>query len=194
MKMLYLILIISFIGGNLAQTPGIGSCPPVKTISSFDPSKYVGLWYENRRSIPNFFELGGKCVTANYSAINESTIKVVNRKISPLTGTESVIVGSAVADKSQCGNNTSCSKLIVEFPIPIVGKAQGTYWILDTDYTSYSIVWSCTDFIFSHVKYLWVLTREPKPPKSVLDKANTIMEKYGIADTPTMETNQDNCP
>lgn len=39
MKMLYLILIISFIGGNLAQTPGFGSCPPVKTVSSFDPSK-----------------------------------------------------------------------------------------------------------------------------------------------------------
>lgn len=49
------------------------------------------------------------------------------------------------------------------------------------------------NFNFSF-KYLWLLTREPKPIQSVLDKANALMEKYGIADTPTMATNQHDCP
>lgn len=38
----------------------------------------------------------------------------------------------------------------------------GAYWILDTDYTNYSIVYSCEDFLFGAIKleFAWILSRE----------------------------------
>jgi len=32
--------------------------------------------------------------------------------------------------------------------------------VLDTDYTGYSIVWSCTDYGFINTQYLWIYTAD----------------------------------
>jgi len=39
--------------------------------------------------------------------------------------------------------NSTEAKLLVSFPS--VGANDSPYWVLDTDYESYSIVWSCTN-------------------------------------------------
>lgn len=46
---------------------------------------------------------------------------------------------------------TDESKLIVTFPfLPLAVDAP--YWVLDTDYVSYAVVWSCSNFgVFKYV-------------------------------------------
>ena len=38
----------------------------------------------------------------------------------------------------------------------------GDYWIIETDYHNYSVVYSCADFLFGAIKleFAWILSRE----------------------------------
>ena len=35
----------------------------------------------------------------------------------------------------------------------VLGPVDGDYWILDTDYENYSIVYSCVDYIFGLIHF-----------------------------------------
>jgi len=45
--------------------------------------QYLGEWYEVERYFA-WFEFGGKCVTANYSLNEDSSMKIINKQISSL--------------------------------------------------------------------------------------------------------------
>lgn len=57
------------------------------------------------------------------------------------------------------------AKLIVTFPtLPL--PVDAPYWVLDTDYTSYAVVWSCSNFgVFRWVilgKFWWLFSLSSK--------------------------------
>ncbi|PBC27513.1 apolipoprotein D-like [Apis cerana] len=186
MLRIYLILIIAA-SAAMAQVPFLGSCPVVETIPNFDIKKYVGKWYEIEKYFA-FFEFGGKCVTAIYSEGENSAINILNKQISALTGVSSSIegVGKPVVKIEE-------AKLIVTFPtLPL--PVDAPYWILDTDYTSYAVVWSCSNFGVFSMRNVWILAREPKPPVSVLEKAYQVLDKNNISRAYFIRTDQKNCP
>ncbi|KAG8037733.1 hypothetical protein G9C98_005944 [Cotesia typhae] len=193
MKTLFVIAFTSVvINGALAQSFNLGPCPKVNTVENFDIERYSGLWYEYERSFLMIFELGGKCVTANYSANSDGTVNVVNSQISSITGSESSITGTARVDDEAC-NNTTCGKLIVTFPMPVIGEVDGTYWVLETDYTSYSVVWSCTDYKVIHASYAWVLTRDRNPSEAVVQQTTNLYANNNPEFILMTKTNQENC-
>ena len=54
------------------------------------------------------------------------------------------------------------------------------YLVMDTDYDTYSIVYSCNDLFFGYfsLDYLWILYREPvMPAESLNARLETIKEK-----------------
>ncbi|XP_034934807.1 apolipoprotein D-like [Chelonus insularis] len=191
--MLIILLSCLLILSTSAQSIHIGRCPDVNVVQSLDVNKYTGVWYEYERSFPNPFEFAGKCVTANYTMGENDTIIVVNSQISSITGKPSSIKGTAEVDDAACGNSTGCGKLIVKFPVPIVGQVKGTYWVLDTDYTTYSAVWSCTDYYLFHTVYAWVLTREQNPTQAVLDTARNVFLENNVDWIYMTKTDQENC-
>ncbi|KAG9430246.1 hypothetical protein HZU67_07448 [Apis mellifera carnica] len=148
---------------------------------------YVGKWYEIEKYFA-FFEFGGKCVTAIYSEGENSAINILNKQISALTGVSSSIegVGKPVVKIEE-------AKLIVTFPtLPL--PVDAPYWVLDTDYTSYAVVWSCSNFGVFSMRNVWILAREPKPPVSVLEKAYQVLDKNNISRAYFIRTDQKNCP
>ena len=52
----------------------------------------MGLWYEVRK-YPFIFQLGGRCTTAEYTLLADSTVKVVNTQVR--NGAEDSVIGSA---------------------------------------------------------------------------------------------------
>ena len=116
---------------------------PLDTADNFVLEKYVGKWYEIA-ALPNEFEVGCRCVQADYSLNTDGTIKVVN-SCNNGTGTNfTSITGTAeVVEKP--------SKLEVKFP----HSPKGRYWVLkiDDEHT-YSLVGEPTR------KYLWILSRQ----------------------------------
>ncbi|KAL7286283.1 hypothetical protein TKK_0019459 [Trichogramma kaykai] len=173
------------VSGTIAQVPFLGGCPKVDLKHDFDVQQYLGKWYEAERYFA-LFEVGGKCVTATYTLNPNGTVSVENRQINTLTGNPSSIVGHATL------KNDNRAQLSVVFPsLPVSFDAP--YWILDTDYTSYAVVWSCNDFRVFSTRNAWILTREQHPPVAVLEKAYHALDKNKISKAFFMRTDQKNC-
>lgn len=61
------------------QIPYFGNCPQVKVVQDFDVEAYLGKWYEYEK-YPFLFEIGGKCITAQYTMRPDGTVGVYNKQ------------------------------------------------------------------------------------------------------------------
>ncbi|XP_044746730.1 apolipoprotein D-like [Coccinella septempunctata] len=174
--------------GIQAQVPAPGKCPEIASVQQdFDLNKYLGTWYEEEKYFA-IFELGGKCNSAEYSLNENGTVSVNNKQIDKTTGKETTIVGNA---KPASAKNEG--KFLVNFP----GKGFQTdapYWVLETDYDNYSVVWSCVDIppIVS-AEFAWILTRERSPAQEIVDKAHAVFDRLNLSRKPLTKTDQTNC-
>ena len=148
--------------GCLMQPVYRVSTEPVKTVSHVDLNRYLGKWYEIYR-LPNWFE-DADCitVTAEYSALPDNQINVLNscQKKDQLKQANGL---AKIADTQ------SNAKLRVSFFRPFYGD----YWVLDlaTDY-SWVLVGEPSG------KYFWILARDrhlnPQLEEALLQKAEKL--------------------
>jgi apolipoprotein D and lipocalin family protein len=52
--------------------------PQLNVVPELDITKYTGTWYEIAR-LPNSFEKGLECITANYTLLENGKIEVLNK-------------------------------------------------------------------------------------------------------------------
>ncbi|XP_077295531.1 apolipoprotein D-like isoform X2 [Arctopsyche grandis] len=184
-KLLSLVLTLTVLTG--AQVPLLGRCPNISVKNPFDVSQYVGTWYEAEKYFA-IFELGGKCITATYTPIASGGVKVFNRQLNIKTNQVRTIEGTATL-----AGAANEGKLSVVFPSIPFGRA-APYWVLDTDYTNYAVVYSCTDFFIFHTDIVWILTRAQNPPATVMGAAYSVMDRYGLNRALLIPTDQKSCP
>ena len=143
LKFFKLLIITSFV---LLFTACSSKNPPLQTVEKVELNKYLGTWYEIAR-YEHFFERDCKNVTANYSMMNEETIKVINRCTKIQTNEKKEAIGRAYA------TDDTNSKLKVSFFRPFYGD----YWVLmlDENY-KYAVVGTPSR------EYLWILARTSK--------------------------------
>merc|ERR1712241_719978 len=182
-----------------AQEISTGKCPIFSVIQNFEPQRYLGRWFEYSNYFA-IFQLFGDCVTADYSDVSETsgptTVKVINSSVNKFTGNANVAEGSATLGEPD--NASKPGKLIVNFDgQPSFARSTTTnYNILDTDYDSYAIVYSCGEKVFGLLKseFLWILTRERNPSPQVIAKAKSIIKANGIDTRRLKKTKQTGCP
>ena len=153
-----------------------GNYPPLETVESVDIQKYLGKWHEIAM-LPNRFQEGCHCTTAEYSLIDEETIRIVNTcnqdssdgEIDQANGKGFVVEGS---------NN---AKLKVQFFWPF----KGDYWILelDEDY-QYALVGSPSR------EYLWILSRKPTLDETIVAQLKQNAEQKGFDTSKMINTDQ----
>jgi len=121
-------------------------------VRRFDPTQYVGTWYEIAR-LDNTFEKGLEQVTATYSLEADGTLKVVNRGFSPEKNDWSEAIGKAKFVDPANADGSRTGRLKVSF----FGPFYGDYNIIEVDqpYYNYALVSSGRD-------YLWILSRTPQ--------------------------------
>jgi len=118
-----------------------------ETVDTVIISRYAGLWYEIG-SIPQIFQTGCYCTTAEYGAISATEISVTNacNLFSP-NGFENRITGTATIVP-----NSGNAKLLVSF----FGAGGADYWIIDLDEDyDWAVVGSGDKQSF------WILSRTP---------------------------------
>ncbi|CAH0562312.1 unnamed protein product [Brassicogethes aeneus] len=170
-----------------AQIPFLGSCPDVQTMPDFNLNQFLGKWFESERYFA-VFEFGGKCVTAEYNLGDSGAVTILNKQMSSITGLDSSIegVGNVVS-------RDDAAKLTINFP-SLPYNFDAPYWVLDTDYKNYAVVWSCNDFGIFNTRNAWILARSKNPTLPIIQKAYTALKKNGISRAYFIKTDQKNCP
>merc|ERR1712029_511361 len=83
MKILSFSLVIGFICSVGAQELSLGKCPNFSVIQNFNPTQYLGKWYEYSNYFA-IFQLFSDCVSADYSDISyggQTKIKVSTKEL-----------------------------------------------------------------------------------------------------------------
>uniref|UniRef100_A0A8C2XF44 Apolipoprotein D n=1 Tax=Cyclopterus lumpus TaxID=8103 RepID=A0A8C2XF44_CYCLU len=162
-----------------AQSFHPGRCPQPSVQEDFDVTKYMGTWYEIEK-LPAVFERG-KCNQATYSLRPDGTVKVLNAELLS-NGKRNTIQGVAkVKDSSKPA---------------ILGVSffkDGPYWVLSTDYRSYSLVYSCTDYFLFHVDFAWILARTRVLTEDVMSRLRDTLSSAGVDVNRLAASNQTGC-
>jgi len=82
-SILFLVVAASWLVCVQSQKVFFGSCPNVATEENFDMSQYAKVWYENRKYCA-IFQLGQRCVIANYTDNGDGTYGVTNSALTIL--------------------------------------------------------------------------------------------------------------
>lgn len=181
-----IVLFLSALALAGAQIPSLGFCPEYVPMANFDMTKFLGVWYEAERYF-QLTEVVSRCVMANYTLGADGKFRVSNEVTNRFTGIKRVLEGEIkkAASKAEEG------KLIVKYTIPLTPETK--YSVLETDYESYAVLWSCSGIGPFHTQNAWVMTRERLAPGTVLQKAYAVLDKYKISKTFFVKTNQEDC-
>jgi len=140
--------------------------------------KYSGKWYEIAR-LPNSFEKGLVCCTAEYGLRDDGKISVLNtgRKEDNSAKVKTIKGKAWIPDKNEPG------RLKVQFFWPFAGK----YYIfhLDTENYRYALVGDPSR------KYLWLLARTPGVDEPLYRKLMDIARKNDFAVEKVIRVRQD---
>uniref|UniRef100_A0A8C1D427 Apolipoprotein D n=1 Tax=Cyprinus carpio TaxID=7962 RepID=A0A8C1D427_CYPCA len=161
-----------------AQSIGSGKCPQPPVQQNFDLTKYMGRWYEITK-IPARFQLGD-CCQAIYT-LSDGIVLVRNEQL--LNGAYSFTEGTAkIADASEP------AKLEVRF---FEDAPPAPYWVLATDYDTYTLVYSCSDFAgLFRAEFSWIMSRTRTLPKETVSELLDILKSHGISTDSFTETDQ----
>ncbi|CAK1601710.1 unnamed protein product [Parnassius mnemosyne] len=179
-RLFYLIAAVS------AQIPSLGFCPDYQPMEDFNINRFLGTWYEAERYF-SVSELGTRCVTTKYESTPEGRIIVSNEIINSMTGMKRVLDGYL-----QMIGRDGEGRMIVKYaalPVPYDTE----FSVLDTDYNSYAVMWSCSGIGPMHIQSAWVLTRERLAPALTLQKAYAALEKFKVSRAFFVKTNQADC-
>lgn len=152
-------------------------CDPPETVEFVDVERYMGKWYEIAK-YPVIFENGLVGVTAEYTLLDDGTVRVVNGGFrGDFNGAMSRIEGNAtVADKE---TNAKLTVQFGPFPLSLFGS---NYWIiaLGENYEYAVVSDGCRGT-------LWILSRTPKMDAEVYDGIVSWLAESGF-DTDRLES------
>jgi apolipoprotein D and lipocalin family protein len=150
----------------------------LKTVPDVDLQKYSGKWYEIAR-LPNSFEKGLTCVTAEYTIRDDGKVTVLNsgRKESDLSKISTAKGKAWVPDPNEPG------RLKVSFFWPFAGG----YYIfhLDSENYQYALVGDPSR------KYFWILARSPFMADELYAELMDIARQNGFAVEQVLKVKQD---
>lgn len=167
-----LMFVFSMLGLFSCKTP-----QELPTVDNVDLQKYSGQWYEIAK-LPNRFEKGLDCVSANYSIKENGKIKVENRgRLLRDTSRFKDITGTAWVP-----NPDYPGQLKVRFFWPFAGD----YYIMSLEENyAYALVGSPTR------NYLWILSRTKTLDQRIIDQLLEVASQNGFDASAVEPINQD---
>lgn len=137
------VLLASLLGVNVnGQVVFPRQCPNNPIMSPFIPQQYAGRWYEISRYNTET-QTDGDCTLTQYTLINPH---LYNVQYNMLVGPQPVQINGQSA-VSYPNESPLPGRLSLSFGGP---PTTSNYWILGTDFTSYSVVWFCQELNSTH--------------------------------------------
>ena len=104
------------------------------------------------------------------------------------TGVREETIGSAAIL-----NTNEPAKLLVTFQFGPI-KVSSDYWVLETDYNTYSLVYSCRSVLGNKSEFAWILSRRNTLSQDIVNNLRNKLTAYGIDVNQFLITDQSNCP
>uniref|UniRef100_A0A1Q3FPN3 Apolipoprotein D n=1 Tax=Culex tarsalis TaxID=7177 RepID=A0A1Q3FPN3_CULTA len=148
----------------------------VPVVQNFALERYLGKWYELQR-YEQPFQQNLDCTTANYGLLDPATVSVRNSAFSLINETSAEAIGTAVLSFPE--QEIVQAKLNVSFfGAP---NDRSNYWVIDTDYDKFAIVWACEPLPQDRSSEgFWLLSRTRKftDDKEANERAFGAIRKY----------------
>ena len=187
-QLLLLLVVLAHTSVTDAQLPFLGRCPSPPVVEHFNSYNYMGKWYEHSRYF-SLSKLASRCAHAIYTDQGYGRIGVEHQQIKLLTGRLHSVVGVArVVDPHYSGRLRT-----VATNLPSLSSGPN-YNVIETDYTSYAVVWSCKDFKLFNMQTLQILTRKRLPDPYLISAVRHRLNYYGLNTAKLKKTNQQDCP
>merc|ERR1712147_347924 len=131
------------------------------------------MGYEIKRDKDLWYEKDVECVTASYTYkpewwkiypidVNNQNVKIEDR---------TVVKSSAGTSWARCDDKGNCNVKFWWYP-------EGNYQVLDTDYTTYSLVYGCdTWFGLFWTNQAWILSRTQTLPESTINTIKATLQQ-----------------
>lgn len=156
-----LIILLCCLLGIVLSDMHWGKCPKIEyQMDGLDLDKYVGKWYEAVRTKTFLFEMG-ECNTAQYSLNERGNISITNQELRD---------GRVHSINGEATKTNNPFRFEVDFGGRMSKYFKGDYQIINSDYKDFAIVYSCKDFTFFNVRFVWVLSRKPQMNPDLLQK------------------------
>ncbi|XP_005108261.1 apolipoprotein D isoform X2 [Aplysia californica] len=175
-----------------------GRCPATGTQAAFDPSRYLGTWYEYER-FDNWFEAGMDCVRAEYGLNPDQTISVLNAgtRTFKLFGRTIFSRPASINGDATTPDPASPAQLKVSFSqFDVIGGNEPNYYIVETDYDNYAVVFSCFNLpgLPVNIQFAWILTRDRGVAPANLNAIKSNLQAAGVRTKYFKSVNQADCP
>ncbi|CAG4957190.1 unnamed protein product [Colias eurytheme] len=147
-----------------------GQCDQhIPAIPNFDPARYAGRWRLLETYQTDF--QSGACNDATYTVLQNRTVLVRNTQV--VNETLQSIEGSA-----ELASVSGAGKLFVTFPS---SSEPANYWILDTDYENFALVYSCRNLENNRRRvYSWKLARSRQFTAADNNRMNAIIDTIDV--------------
>ncbi|XP_077998373.1 apolipoprotein D-like [Glandiceps talaboti] len=167
------------------QIISFGKCPSVSVQENFNVTNYLGTWHEIKK-FPAYFQRGLTCVQTTYKLKDDGNIQVLNEGINSETGKVESIEGVASTPNP---NEPAKLKLKLFWWHPA-----DDYWVLHTNYQTFSIVYSCSDlFGFVRSEFAWILSRKRTLDDKILTSLLSDLQSIDIDIAYFQSTDQTGC-
>ncbi|XP_071128054.1 apolipoprotein D-like [Mytilus edulis] len=182
-KLVCLLCVLVPIFGQVTR-PGV--CPNVRPQPGFDLNRFLGQWYESEKF---FFipEIGLRCNSALYTLTGNGAVSLVISGIETSTGMVRSVSGTGIS-----ASPIDPGRFVFQFS-PVAPPEP--YWVLDTDYEGYSVVYSCRQEGFQKIESAFILTRARTGlPAAIRIQLYSKLLASGINAFDLIPTDQTSCP
>ncbi|XP_045473708.1 apolipoprotein D-like [Harmonia axyridis] len=157
-RQLFTLVIVGFLV-KIIVCSGLGRCPKQEPMENFNMTRFTGRWFEVERSF-YLVELLYSCVTVEMETISnfKLNISVVSRS----RWSDGITVSEGYATQTRKDPAIFVYKVNTKLP-RLFSKylpAAGAYQVIDTDYDTYAILWSCSDYVIAHNDNIWIWGRK----------------------------------
>ncbi|CAH0554596.1 unnamed protein product [Brassicogethes aeneus] len=179
----FLLLLVSFSAKWVTST-GVGPCPRIKYLDNFNISAFTGHWIEIERSF-YLMELISSCVRMDLSQNFKGNINVSITSKSRWSGVFSISEGIATVSKKH--PSIFVYKVISTLPKAVSRylPGAGSYQVIKTDYSTYAVLYSCTNFSFAtyplaNTDLVWILGRQKEISAEIRSEIYDFLAFYQI--------------
>ncbi|XP_018017076.1 apolipoprotein D [Hyalella azteca] len=171
------VVLLLTLGSAAGHKLGIGPCPDVPSMKSFDVNQFFGKWFINE-----VYANINTCMTLTFAAIPNSTteIKATQGRQLPALDAVNVKHTTTYVGTIITGPQEAPAKMTIKWPLSGAILGRMAYTVIDTDYKNYALTYECRSFLFGRYYSATILTRETLLDPTVMEEVKKKAAEAGL--------------